>query len=144
MGEVKLDIDDETVRRTREKIEANAKTQIDPTLTKMILELLGAVDGDARKGVVIKTLLTYTWVQRLYFIVRSALMGLMGAALTAAIVLIVGEVDALQVAFIGVASFIATLAITRLFDASITASSKRIVTLLSRHGRLREMILSHF
>jgi hypothetical protein len=144
LGEVKLNIDDETVRRTREEIEANAKTQIDPTLTNMILELLGAVDGDVRKDAVIRALLTFTWVQRLYFIVRSALMGLMGAVLTATIVLILGEVDALQVAVIGVASFIATLAITRLFDASITASSKRVVTILSRHGRLREMILNHF
>jgi uncharacterized NAD(P)/FAD-binding protein YdhS len=68
----------------------------------------------------------------------------MGAVLTATIVLILGEVDALQVPVIGVASFIATLAITRLFDASITASSKRVVTILSRHGRLSEMILNHF
>ena len=144
MGEVKLDIDDETVRRTREEIEANAKTQIDPTLTNMILELLGAVEGDVQKDVIIKTLLAFTWVQRLYFIVRSALMGIMGAVLMAAIVLIIGKVDALQVAIIGVASFIASLAITRLCDASITASSKLIVTTLSRHERLRKMILSHF
>ncbi len=144
LDEVKLDIDDESVRKKREDVEANAKTQIDPLLINTILDQMGDADGGVKKEVVIRALLAFTWGQRLYFIIRSALMGLMGAVMTAGIVLFVGEVNALQVGVIGVASFIATLAITRFFDARITAGSKRIVTSLSRHKRLRSAILNHF
>jgi hypothetical protein len=144
LDEVKLDIDDEGVRKTPEDVEANAKTQIDPLLINTILDQMGSADGGVKKEVVIKALLAFTWGQRLYFIIRSAMMGLMGAVMTAGIVLFVGEVNALQVGVISVASFIATLAITRLFDARITAGSKRIVSSLSRHKRLRSAILNHF
>ena len=144
LDEIRQEIDDETVRRAIEAVKANAKTQIDPPLTNKILEQIVGVDIEMRKEVVIRALLAYTWTQRLYFIVRSALMGIMGAVLSAAIVLLFGEVNALQVAIIGVASFIATLAITRLFDARITQGSKRIVSTLSHHQRLRTVILNHF
>ena len=144
LDEVKLDIDDESVRQKREDVEASAKTQIDPLLINTILDQIGGADGGVKKEVVIRALLAFTWGQRLYFIIRSALMGFMGAVMTAGIVLFIGEVNALQVGVIGIASFIATLAITRLFDARITAGSKRIVSSLSRHERLRSAILNHF
>jgi hypothetical protein len=145
LSEPKPDIDDETVKLTRKAVEENdSKTQIDPPLTNMILEQIEGTDGEKRKEAVIRALLTFTWTQRLYFIIRSALMGIMGAGVTAAIVYLVGKVDAIQVAVIGVISFIATLIITRAFDAQITRSSKRIVLMLSHHRRLRAAILSHF
>ena len=145
MGELKLDIDDETVKRTREAVEQNvSNTQIDPQLTKIILEQIEGIDGEARKEAVIRALLASTWIQRLYFIIRSALMGLMGAGLTAAIVYLLGRVDAIQVAVIGVISFIVTLAITRLFDTQLTWRSKQIALRLSHHRRLRAVILSRF
>ena len=144
MSDPRLDIDDETVKQTRKAVEENAKTQLDPPLTNMILEQIAGTDGEERKEAVIRSLLIFTWTQRLYFIIRSALMGIMGAGMTAAIVLLVDKVDAIQVAVIGVISFIATLAITRTFDSQMTRSSKRIVLMLSHHRRLRAAILGHF
>ncbi len=145
MSEPKLDIDDETVKQTREAVEHNAsKTQIDPLLTNMILEQIEGIDGEAKKEAVVRALLAYTWTQKLYFIIRSALMGFMGAGVTAAIVYLLGKADAIQVAVIGVVSFIVTLAITRLFDAPVTRRSKQIVLRLSHHRRVLAVILSHF
>ena len=145
MSEPKLDIDDETVKQTREAVEHNAsKTQIDPLLTNMILEQIEGIDGEAKKEAVVRALLAYTWTQKLYFIIRSALMGFMGAGVTAAIVYLLGKADAIQVAVIGVVSFIVTLAITRLFDAPVTRRSKQIVLRLSHHRRVLALILSHF
>ena len=145
MSEPKLDIDDETVKQTREAVEHNAsKTQIDPLLTNMILEQIEGIDSEAKKEAVVRALLAYTWTQKLYFIIRSALMGFMGAGVTAAIVYLLGKADAIQVAVIGVISFIVTLAITRLFDASMTRRSKQIVLRLSHHRRVLSVILSHF
>jgi hypothetical protein len=145
LSEPKLDIDDETVKQTREAVEHNAsKTQIDPLLTNMILEQIEGIDGEAKKEAVVRALLAYTWTQKLYFIIRSALMGFMGAGVTAAIVYLLGKADAIQVAVIGVVSFIVTLAITRLFDAPVTRRSKQIVLRLSHHRRVLAVILSHF
>ena len=145
MSEPKLDIDDETVKQTREAVEQNAsKTQIDPLLTNMILEQIEGIDREAKKEAVVRALLAYTWTQKLYFIIRSALMGFMGAGVTAAIVYLLGKADAIQVAVIGVVSFIVTLAITRLFDAPVTRRSKQIVLRLSHHRRVLAVILSHF
>ena len=141
----KLDIDDETVKQTREAVEQNAsKTQIDPLLTNMILEQIEGIDMEERKEAVVRALLAYTWTQKLYFIVRSALMGFMGAGVTACMVYLLGKADAIQVAVISVVSFIVTLAITRLFDAPVTRRSKQIVLRLSHHRRLLAIILSHF
>ena len=145
MSEPKLDIDNETVKQTREAVEHNAsKTQIDPLLTNMILEQIEGIDGEAKKEAVVRALLAYTWTQKLYFIIRSALMGFMGAGVTAAIVYLLGKADAIQVAVIGVVSFIVTLAITRLFDAPVNRRSKQIVLRLSHHRRVLAVILSHF
>jgi hypothetical protein len=144
LGESKLDIDDETVMQVRRAVEANAsKTQIDPQLTNLILEQIGGVNEEVRKGVVIRALLAYTWTQRLYFIVRSTLMGIISAGVTTVIVLVLREVDAVQVVIIGIFSFLATLAITRLFDLKIFRGSKRIVSMLSHHRRLHAAILNH-
>jgi hypothetical protein len=145
LDEPKLDIDEETVKLTRKALETNAsKTQIDSSLTNMILGQIEGVDQEVRKEAVVRALLAFTWTQRLYFIVRSALMGFISAGVTAAIVYLLGKADAIQVVVIGIVSFIATLIITRLFDVQITRSSKQLVLLLSHHKRLREAILSRF
>ena len=144
MGESKLDIDDETVMQVWKAVEANASnTQIDPQLTNLILEQIGEVEGEVRKGIVVRALLTFTWTQRLYFIIRSALMGIISAGVTIVIVLMLREVNALQVVIIGIFSFVATLVITRLFDLEISRGSKRIISMLSHHKRLRAAILNH-
>ena len=97
-----------------------------------------------RKETIVRALLAFTWMERLYFIIRSALMGLMGAGITAFIVFLLGKVDAIQVIVISIISFIVTLALTRLLDAPMTRGSKQIVLNLSHHRRLRMLILGHF
>ncbi len=145
MVEPELDIDDEAIKQTREAVEQDSSVaQIDPLLTKMIMEQVLGQDGEARKEAVVRALLAFTYTQRLYFIIRSAFMGFLGAGVTAAIVYLLSRVDAFQVVVIGVVSFIVTLMITRLFDTSITRRSRQIVLRLSHHRRLRAVILSHF
>ena len=141
VSEIGLEVDEETVRQTRVAIEAKSVTQIDILLTSLIL---GQIDGEAGKERVIRALIAFTWEQRLYFIVRSAIMGVLGAGITGAIVIFFGEVNAMQVALVSIFSFVATLALTRVFDVRITEGSKKIVASLSRHRRLRAAVLDHF
>jgi hypothetical protein len=138
------DIDVKNEKKARDVLENPSVKLMDPQLTKMILEECEIEEVEGRKEAVIQTFLTFTWNQRLYFIVRSALMGLIGAILMAAIVYLIGRVDAIQVAFIGVASFIFSLVITRLFDNSVTQVSSKLVSVLSNHRRIRVVIIRNF
>ncbi len=136
-------VEEEVVRETR-RPRQGAREQIDAPLMEAILDQIVGADVEVRRDAVVRALLAFTWTQRLYFIVRSALMGGIGAAVTGAIVVILGEVNAVQVAVISVGSFVATLAITRLIDAQVTNTAKRIVHVLSRHRQLRSLVLDHF
>jgi hypothetical protein len=40
--------------------------------------------------------------------------------------------------------FIASLVVTRLFDAQITRATKKLVELLANHGTIRDFIMKHF
>lgn len=141
MSEIGLEVDEVTVKQTRAAVEANEVAQIDSLLTSLII---GQIEGEERKDAVIRALIAFTWGQRLYFIVRSAMMGILGAVITGVIVIFLGAVNAVQVALVSVFSFVVTLALTRLFDARITEGSKRIVVSLSQHRRLRATVLNHF
>lgn len=79
--------------------------------------------------------------QRLYFVVRSVLMSLISALIYFLVVLYLGAIDAVQAAFLGVFVFIAALVVSRLFDKQIVKASKKIVSSLNKHGRLRKFVL---
>jgi hypothetical protein len=138
------DIDAKNIKKARDDQEKPSLKLMDSQLTKTILEECEIEDVEGRKEAVIQTFLTFTWTQRLYFIVRSALMGLIGAILMAIIVYLIGRVDAIQVAFIGIASFIFSLVITRLFDNSLTRVSSKLVSVLSNHRWIRLVIIRNF
>jgi hypothetical protein len=101
-------------------------------------------ESDIEKRAVIKVLLFSTWLQRLYFIIRSFLMGLISSAATFLLILSVGTIDALTGAFFGIFVFIFSLAITRLFDAQITKATKKIIELMANHKKVRDFIMNHF
>lgn len=96
------------------------------------------------KRAVIKALLFSTWLERLYFIIRSLLMGIIGFVLTISSVSLLGTVNAIQTIFIGMIVFTASLFITRLFDLHITRLTKKIVMVLSKRRRLRDFIMKYF
>jgi hypothetical protein len=79
--------------------------------------------------------------QRLYFVVRSVLMSLISALIYFLVVLYLGAIDAVQAAFLGVFVFVAALVVSRLFDKQIVHASKKIISFLSKHKRLRTFVL---
>jgi hypothetical protein len=101
-------------------------------------------ERDIGKRAVIKALLVSTWHQRLYFILRSLIMGLVGAFLTFVFVLIFGSITLAIEIPLGIFTFIFTLAVSRLFDVQIVKAVRIIVDYLGNHPRLRDFILSHF
>jgi hypothetical protein len=101
-------------------------------------------ERDAGKQAVIQALLLSIWHQRLYFIVRSLIMGILGAMLTLVFVLIFGSIKLTLEIPLGIFSFVFTLATSRLLDVQIVKAARLIVDFLANHKSLRDFVLSHF
>jgi hypothetical protein len=120
----------------------------DVRYTQQMLREVEAVGSGAEceigKRAVIKALLFSTWLERLYFIIRSFLMGVIGFLFTITSVYILGTVDALQTFLIGITAFTAGLFITRLFDSQTSRLTKKAVMYLSKRRRIRDIIMKYF
>jgi hypothetical protein len=118
---------------------------------KKVLQQIGSatkqssgVESNIEKRAVIKVLLFSTWVQRLYFIIRSFIMGEIGGAVTFLFIWYMGSVSAIVNFGFGIIVFLLTLVITRLFDTQITKATKKIVELMANHRTIRDFIMNHF
>jgi hypothetical protein len=118
---------------------------------KRVLQQIGSVtkhsngvESNIEKRAVIKVLLFSTWVQRLYFIIRCYIMGLIGSAVTLLFIWYLGSINAITYYVFGIFTFALSLVITRLFDAQITKATKMIVEIMASHRTVRNFIMNHF
>jgi hypothetical protein len=114
---------------------------------KLLQEIEDASAGrvcSIEKQAVIQALLLSTWLQRLYFIIRSFFMTLLGAVIAFVYIMYFGKIDIYLMAILGLIIFVATLMITRLFDAQIVRATKRVVRWLGKYETLRDFIINHF
>lgn len=112
----------------------------------VLLEIRNASPGEKRdieKRAIIKALLYSTWLQRLYFIIRSAIMGLIGAVFTLSIVAFLGRIDIYEVMALGILSFVLSLIVSRFFDAQVMRVTKSIVRHLANHEKIRDLVMDH-
>jgi len=120
----------------------------DAHYAKGVLQKIGGdksgAENELEKRAVIKVLLFSTWLQRLYFIIRSFLMGLISAAVTYLIVWYLGSINVIESIVIGTFVFVLSLVVTRIFDTQITQATKKIVELMSSHRAIRDFIMKHF
>jgi hypothetical protein len=101
-------------------------------------------ERDLGKKAVVEALLVSTWHTRLYFIIRSFIMGLLGAALTFLFLLMFHSITLTLQIPLGIFSFLFTLSVSRLLDVQIVKATKAITDYLSNHKSLRNFILNHF
>lgn len=83
-------------------------------------------------------------MQRLYFIIRASIVGLISAAVTFFFILSVGSINAITGIVLGISVFAFSLVITRLFDVQLTQATRKIVEILASHKGLRDFIMNHF
>jgi hypothetical protein len=114
------------------------------TLLQHMDEATTRSERDVGKKAVIKALLLSTWLQRLYFIVRSLIMGIMSASVTFLFVLYFGSINIRLQVVLGMFTFVFSLAASRLLDVQIVKATKKIVDFLSNHKSLRDFVLNHF
>jgi ABC-type multidrug transport system fused ATPase/permease subunit len=116
--------------------------------TKQLLQEIESASSSSvcsiEKKAVIKALLLSTWLQRLYFIIRAALMSVIGAVITFFYVSFFGQIGVVLAIIMGVFIFIIGLIVTRLFDTQIVKATKYIVRSLGHHKKTREFIMNHF
>ena len=118
---------------------------------KRVLQQIGSVtkhssgtESEIEKRAVIKVLLFSTWLQRLYFIIRSFIMGLIGSVVTFLFIWYLGSINAITDYVLGIFVFVFSLVITRLFDAQLTIATKKIVEIMASHRPVRDFIMNHF
>ena len=123
----------------------------DINYARRVLQQIGSVpkhgsgaESEIEKRAVIKVLLFSTWLHRLHFIIRSSIMGLIGAAVTFLFTWSVGTINATTGIIFGIFVFALSLAITRLFDAQLTQATKKIVEIMASHRTARDFIMNHF
>ena len=120
----------------------------DVNYAKGVLQKIGGATAEANrdleKRAVIKVLLFSTWLQRLYFIIRTFIMGLLSGAVTYLIILYLGSINVVGSIIIGGFVFVFSLVVTRLFDAQITHGTKKLVELMANHITIRDFIMKHF
>jgi len=123
----------------------------DINYAKRVLQQIGSatkqssgVESNIEKRAVVKVLLFSTWVQRLYFIIRSYIMGLVGSAVTFLFIWYLGSIDAITFYVFGIFTFVLSLVITRLLDVQLTKATKMIVEIMASHRTLRDFIMNHF
>jgi ABC-type multidrug transport system fused ATPase/permease subunit len=110
-------------------------------------EIESVPSGDKRvieKRAVIKALLFSIWLHRLYFIIRAAIMSVLGGVVTFFYISFFGQIGVVLAVIMGVLIFIVGLIVTRLFDTQIVKVTKYIVRRLSHHKKIREFIMNHF
>jgi len=90
---------------------------------------------------VIGVLVECVQTQRLYFVIRSVIMGLLGSLIYFLVVLYLGAIDATQAVLLGIFVFITSLVVSRLFDKQVVKVSKKIVSLLNKNKQLRKFVL---
>ena len=118
---------------------------------RRVLQQIGSItkkssetESEIEKRAVIKVLLFSTWLQRLYFIIRAYIMGLIASAVTFLFILSLGKINAITFYFFGIFTFALSLVITRLFDVQLTKVTKKIVEIMASHRTVRDFIMNHF
>jgi hypothetical protein len=115
---------------------------------KKLLDLMDKAstksERDSGKRALVQELVLTTWMQRLYFVVRSFIMGLISAGISAVFILYFGTINLTLGLVLGIGGFVLSLVISRLFDKQIVKLTTSIVSFLNGHKSLRNFMISHF
>ena len=102
------------------------------------------LECERRKTVALEVLISSVQIQRLYFVVRSVILGLFSAILTLGTIAVLGTIDLIQAIILGVFVFTFSLVASRLLDKQIVKVSRKIVSILSKRKRIRDFVLKNF
>lgn len=144
--ESEIIVENEIVERVMKELEkAFSKDIVDCACASAILKQIESKEEQEEiQRAIVSALVVSSWMQRLYFVVRSSIMSILGAVLTLAIFLYFGSINLTGAFILGVTLYIFSLVISRLFDTEIVKASRRIVGYLAKHNELRDFVVNNF
>ncbi len=114
---------------------------VNPALQGKSQEELDA-ECRSRKGAIMNVISSSVCMQRLYFIVRSSIMGIIIGLLTYTIISIFLITNFFALVLLGLFTFTVSLLLSRLLDGPIITVSNLILRYLDRYERVRSFILN--
>jgi hypothetical protein len=101
-------------------------------------------DCKSRRNVIMSVIANSVSLERLYFIIRSSIMGLIAGAFTFSIISVLKVTNFWQLAFLGLVGFVTSLLASRVLDKSIVQVCNKTIFYLKRHKRAQDFILKRF
>jgi len=95
-----------------------------------------------RKGAIMNVISSSVCMQRLYFIIRSSIMGIITGLLTYTIISLFLITNFFVLVLLGLFTFVVSLVLSRFLDAQIIMVSNIILRYLDRYERARAFILN--
>jgi|WetSurMetagenome_2_1015567.scaffolds.fasta_scaffold295908_1 hypothetical protein len=97
-----------------------------------------------RKSVIMNAILASVNIERVYFIMRSSIRGLMTGVATYAVISFFFITNFFVLVLLGVFFFVVSLVLSRFLDKSIINLSYKIVNYLRHHKKMRVFLLNRF
>jgi Flp pilus assembly protein TadB len=141
MVETGVDFEDELILAMQEELESALAEEKCAVANAESSGANADAERERRKKAMMGILVASVRTQRLYFVVRSAIMSLISALVVLIVVWYLGTIGVVQAVFLGIFLFVVSLVVSRLFDRQIVNVSKKIIRFLNRHGRAREFVL---
>lgn len=101
-------------------------------------------ERESIKKDIMKALLVSNQTQKIYFVIRSIMMTILGAIITLAIFWWLGTINVIEDFVLGISTYSICLVLSKLFDKRIVNTSKKIIMRLEEHTKLREFIVKNF
>ena len=98
----------------------------------------------AEETVIVNVIANSVNLERLYFIIRSSIMGLITGVFTFSIISVLKVTDFWLLVFLGLVGFVVSLLVSRVLDKSIVQVCNKAIFYLKRHKRAQDFILKRF
>jgi len=97
-----------------------------------------------RRNVIMSVIANSVSLERLYFIIRSSIMGAISGVFTFSIISLLQVTNFLELVFLGIVAFIVSLVASRVLDKPVVRFCNLIILYLKRHDRVKNFILQRF
>ena len=100
-------------------------------------------DSEWQKTQIIKGIIRTSWLQRIHSTIRSLILALVAAAILLPFLLWFGSLNMMQNIVLFIPIFASGLVITRLLDKQMILAAKKTVNYLSKHKKLRNILMNY-
>jgi Flp pilus assembly protein TadB len=145
-----MGVEGRLVENVLEQLEAEFSKRTSPTKTAdkasagKLMQASNEKEREIIKEELAEAMSVSSQTQRLYFVVRSMIMSILGAIIAFVIVWHLGTINVIGDFVLGICTYAGCLVVSRMFDERIVNVSRQIVLYLDEHARIRDFVLKNF